>query len=52
VDPGLAAIAFRLSRSTGFYRAPGSRSQVFMIFGDVKMTDASGSTQTFRINPE
>jgi hypothetical protein len=45
----LAAIAFRLTRATGFYRAPSNGPILFMTFGPVSITTANGSVETFTI---
>ena len=47
----MAALAFRVTRASGFYRGPGASSTYFT-FGDVTITEADGATRTFRISPE
>jgi hypothetical protein len=46
----LAAIAFRISDATGFYRSPAGRSLVFMTFGTVTIRRADGASETFTIS--
>ncbi|WP_327732990.1 hypothetical protein OG749_03080 [Streptomyces nojiriensis] len=46
----LAALAVRITRATGFYRGPGSKSVAIITFGPVTLTAADGSTSTFNIN--
>lgn len=46
----LAAIAFRVTGATGFYRGPGRTSAIFMTFGPVTITTADGQPTTFEIN--
>ena len=46
----LAAVAFRVTSATGFYRAPAGATNVFMTFGPVTITTADGSSTTFTIN--
>jgi hypothetical protein len=48
----LAAIAFRLSGATGFYRTPAGRSIVFMTFGTVTIRRANEAPETFTISVE
>ncbi|MGW2374204.1 DUF6882 domain-containing protein [Kitasatospora sp. NPDC001683] len=45
----LAALALRITRATGFYRAPGATSTTFITFGPVTLTAQDGSTSTFTI---
>lgn len=45
----LAAIAFRVTNATGFYRAPAGSSRVFLTFGPVTITTAAGDSTTFTI---
>lgn len=45
----LMALAFRLTRATGFYRGPGTDSTYFT-FGDVVLDRADGTSETFRIS--
>ncbi|HEX8081393.1 MAG TPA: hypothetical protein VF557_14375 [Jatrophihabitans sp.] len=46
----MAAIAFRVTHATGFYRAPAGASDVFFTFGPVTITDSDGSSSTFTIS--
>ena len=48
----LAAIAFRLSGATGFYRASTGGSSVFMTFGTVTIRPGDGEPETFTISVE
>jgi len=48
----LAAIAFRLSGATGFYRATAGRSVVVLTFGPVTIRPTSGDPETFAITVE
>ena len=45
----LAAIAFRVARSTGFYRAAAGSSYVYMTFGTVTLIGQDGERQTFSV---
>lgn len=44
----LMAIAFRLSKATGFYRGPGSDATYFT-FGDVTLDGVDGTSDVFRV---
>ncbi|MGY5011335.1 DUF6882 domain-containing protein [Streptomyces sp. 900105755] len=47
----LAALAFRITGATGYYRGPGGNSSyVIITFGPVTLTSADGSVSTFNIN--
>ncbi|MFE5033441.1 DUF6882 domain-containing protein [Streptomyces sp. NPDC056683] len=47
----LAALAFRVTGATGYYRGPGGNSSyVIITFGPVTLTSADGSVSTFNIN--
>jgi hypothetical protein len=46
----LAAIAFRITEATGFYRGSGSSSTLFFTFGPVVVTSADGGERTFRMS--
>ncbi|MEV5958215.1 DUF6882 domain-containing protein [Streptomyces sp. NPDC051987] len=47
----LAALAFRVTGATGYYRGPGRNSSyVIITFGPVTLTKADGSVSTFTIN--
>ena len=46
----MAAIAFRVTGATGFYRGPGATIATFMTFGPVTITASSGDSETFIIN--
>lgn len=46
----LAAIAFRLTNATGFYRAPAGSSSLYLTFGAVTFTHADGHQEKFAIN--
>ena len=46
----LAALAFRLSGFSGFYRAPAGRSTLFLAFGTVTLTESNGKQEDFVIN--
>lgn len=46
----MAAIAFRVSGATGFYRGPGATITTFMTFGPVTITTSEGESETFTIN--
>ena len=48
----VAAFAFRISKATGFYRAPAGAAQVFLTFGPVTLTDSNGDQETFAISVE
>ena len=48
----LAAIAVRVTRAPGFYRAPAGASTVFVTFGPVTITTTGGVTETFTIGVE
>jgi hypothetical protein len=48
----LAALAVRITKATGFYRGPGSKSIAIVTFGPVTLTAQDGSTSTFKINVE
>ena len=43
----VAALAFRISQATGFYRAPAGAAQVFLTFGPVTLTDSNGDQEMF-----
>ncbi|WP_236653345.1 DUF6882 domain-containing protein [Streptacidiphilus melanogenes] len=46
----LAALAFRVTRATGFYKGPGANSSYVVItFGAVTLTQADGAVSTFDI---
>lgn len=45
----LVAVAVRVTKATGYYRAPGERSTTVITFGPVTLTAADGTTSTFRI---
>lgn len=45
----LAAIAVRVTHATGFYRASTPSSTLFLTFGPVQITPATGEATTFRI---
>ncbi|MFE5586801.1 DUF6882 domain-containing protein [Kitasatospora sp. NPDC056531] len=45
----LAALAVRITKATGFYRAPGATSTTFITFGPVTLTSQDGSTSTFTV---
>jgi hypothetical protein len=47
---GLAALAVRITRATGFYRGTGSASFPVITFGPVTLTARDGSTSTFAID--
>lgn len=44
----LATLAFRVTRGTGFYRAPGA-STLYMTFGPVELHPRDGESSTFKI---
>ncbi len=46
----LVALAVRVTRATGYYKGPGSRSSVIITFGPVTLTHADGSVSTFNID--
>jgi hypothetical protein len=46
----LAALAFRVSGLSGFYRAPAGRSHLYLGFGTVTLIDAAGKREDFSIN--
>jgi len=46
----LAALAFRLSGLSGFYRAPAGQSTLFLAFGKVTLTGGDGNQEDFVIN--
>ncbi|MFK0113851.1 DUF6882 domain-containing protein [Streptomyces sp. NPDC091217] len=47
----LAALAFRVTGATGYYRGPGGNSSyVIITFGPVTLTKSDGSVSTFDIN--
>jgi hypothetical protein len=46
----LAALAVRITKATGFYRATGSNSIPIITFGPVTLTSQDGTTSTFEIN--
>lgn len=48
----LAAIAFRVTRATGFYRAPAGRSHLYLTFGPVVITTGGGQSDTFAIDAD
>lgn len=45
----LAAIAFRITRASGFYRAPAGSSHVFMTFGPVTIVGGDDDGETFSV---
>ena len=45
----LAAIAFRLSRASGFYRAPAGQLRLYLAFAAVTLIDADGNRKNFTI---
>ena len=48
----LVAIAFRLTRATGFYRSAADATIPYITFGPVKTTWSDGRTDTFTVNVE
>jgi hypothetical protein len=46
----LAALAVRITRTTGFYRGTGSAVIPMITFGPVTLTGADGATSTFKID--
>ncbi|HEX4018049.1 MAG TPA: hypothetical protein VHX15_15045 [Frankiaceae bacterium] len=48
----IAAIAFRISRATGFYRAPAGASVLYLTFGTVTITPTGGAPEEFSIGVE
>ena len=48
----LAALGFRLSGFSGFYRAPAGRSDLHLAFGTVTIVSAEGEREDFSINVE
>lgn len=53
VDPeqagSLTAVAVRITRATGFYRATGGASVPIITFGPVTLTNRDGTASTFKI---
>ena len=43
----LAALGFRLSGASGFYRAPTGRSDLYLVFGTVTLVSAEGEREDF-----
>jgi hypothetical protein len=48
----LAALAFRLTEATGFYRAPASRADLYLTFGPVTVISSDGGRRTFTLSTE
>lgn len=45
----LVSVAFRLSRASGFYRAPAGQAEIHLTFGTVTITTQTGTTEEFKI---
>lgn len=46
----LTAMAFRITKASGFYRAPAGRSHLYTTFGPVVLTTDDGRSETFSIS--
>ena len=46
----LAALAFRVSGATGYYRAPAGPAALHLTFGPVTITGADGDPETFTVD--
>jgi hypothetical protein len=46
----MAAIAFRVTKATGFYRASAGAADVFVTFGPVTITDGDGASTIFAVS--
>lgn len=46
----LAAMAFRITRASGFYRAPAAGSHLYTTFGPVLLTTDDGGSETFSLD--
>jgi hypothetical protein len=46
----LAALAFRLSGYSGYYRAPAGSADLHLAFGDVTVIHPDGQREEFRID--